>query len=53
MAKNFAVLRSFFMGYAKGPPNPYIKVDIVHPDVGLRCIISLRYLGQLKAGKYL
>ena len=31
------------------PPNPYIKVDIWHPAVGLRCKISPRDLSQFKA----
>jgi hypothetical protein len=30
------------------PPNPNIKVDIWHPAVGWRCIITPRHLRQLK-----
>jgi hypothetical protein len=30
------------------PQNPNIKVDMWHPDVGLRCRIPHSYLSQLK-----
>jgi hypothetical protein len=31
---------------------PNIKVDISHPDVGLRCRIPLRHLSQLQIRQY-
>jgi hypothetical protein len=41
-----AIFHGIFIGSL---PNPNIKVDILHPAVGLRCRIPPRHLSQLKA----
>jgi hypothetical protein len=52
VGRNFAVLDIFLWDIYRDPllHNLFsnIKIDILHPVVGLRCIIAPRHLSQLK-----